>query len=154
MFERINKINNRLEEILTGGAGPNANPGDMVIHTHVEDPANLTKPEAVLAYDRAATAAIDRLEEAIAYLKAYRMKLGERYVYLSTSPTVTVLRLITEPDPNGKTYYYLKYFKRYENGEEFESGGWQFSANERELAIREFNEHKKSHPGIIAEMNI
>ena len=146
-------INDRLEAILVGGGGLCAQPGDMNFHTHIENPESLVKPDSVLAYERAAAAAISRLTTMIDDLQAYRMALGQRYGYLISAPTVPVVKLTMEFDGK-RTYYYIKTFRRYDNGMEYEESGRQFLDSELSMAILEFNEYKRSHPGIIAESDI
>ena len=149
----MRKINDRLEDILTGGGGLCAEPGEITFRTYITNPDELCKPESVLAYDRAATAAINRLESIIADLNAYRVELGKRYAYLETNPTIPVVKLLAKSDGK-KTYYYLKTYRRYANGVEYEEHGRQFLENERDIALKEFAGYKKTHPGIVAEMDI
>lgn len=99
---------------------------------------------------------IEQMQEKIRKLSAYRVSLAERYNFLSTAPTVPVVRLIRRKDSyNNKVFYYLKTFNRnLLDGHEVQTGCTTYPGTDRLKAIDDFNQYVKSHPGIEAEKQI
>lgn len=99
---------------------------------------------------------IERMQEKIRQLSAYRVSLAERYNFLATAPTAPVVRLIRHRNySTNKVFYYLRtYTKNILDNHEVETGCTIYTGTERRKAIDEFNRYVKEHPGIEAEMQI
>lgn len=99
---------------------------------------------------------IERMQEKIRQLSAYRVSLAERYNFLATAPTDPVVRLIRHKDSySNKVFYYIKTFDRnLIDGHEVQTGCAEYTGTDRRKAIDDFNKYIKSHPGIEAEMQI
>ena len=99
---------------------------------------------------------IERMQEKILQLSAYRVSLAERYNFLSTAPTAPVVRLIRRKDSySNKVFYYLKTFDRnLIDGHEVQTGCAKYTGTDRRKAIDDFNKYIKSHPVLEAEMQI
>ena len=116
----------------------------------------LNELDKVLYYDSKAVDVINEFERKIEQLKAYRIALAERYNYLATAPTQPVVRLKRERRYyENKVYYFLvTYSRNMLYGSEVQTSSTKYAGQERHKAITDYKAYIKSHPGIIAEMNI
>lgn len=118
-------------------------------------PDALDELERVQYYDKSAAETIKRMQYHIELLTAYRLSLSERYNYLATSPTVPVVRLKRHRNYDGKVFYYLQTFRRNINdSHEVIDTSKTYPGTERAKAISDYKQYLKTHPGIIAEMDI
>lgn len=118
-------------------------------------PDALDELDRVQYYDKSAAETIKRLQYHIELLTAYRLSLAERYNYLATSPTIPVVRLKRHRNYDGKVFYYLQTFRRNINdSREVMEESKKYTGTERHRAIADYKAYLKSHPGIIAEMDI
>ena len=116
---------------------------------------SLDELELVQYYDKSAAETIKRMQYHIELLTAYRLSLSERYNYLATSPTVPVVRLIRKRNYDGKVFYHLQTFRRNLNdSHEVIDTSETYPGTERHQAIADYKQYLKTHPGIIAEMDI
>lgn len=117
---------------------------------------SMNETDRIRRYDESAARLIQRCEETISRLTAYRVSLAERYSYLAAAPSIPVVRL--ERDRNsysGKVYYFLRTLRRFpEDGTEVEKSRKKYPGAERHKAISDFKAYVKAHPGITAEMDI
>ena len=129
---------------------------DVRMSIHVIHPDALNELDKVLYYDNKAVDTIKEFECKIEQLKAYRIALSERYNYLATAPTQPVVRLKRERRYyENKVYYFLvTYSRNMLDGSEVQTSSTKYTGQERHKAISDYKAYIKSHPGIIAEMNI
>lgn len=121
---------------------------------HRADTINET--ERVKRYDGYAIDLIQNCENLIKLMQAYRLSLAERYNYLTTTPTVPVVRLTRHKNIyDNKVYYYLRTYRRMVDGSaDVQESEAKYPGTERRKALADFEAYKKAHPGIIAEKNI
>lgn len=119
---------------------------------------NISKTAYIQTEDKEAAHMIEELLHKIDQLNAYRLSLAERYNVLETAPTIPVVRLSRERNfysEGKKVYYYLYTLRRFiDSGAEVEESRRKYPGTERNAAIKDFRAYVKSHPGIIAEMDI
>lgn len=117
---------------------------------------SINEAERIQRYDESAARLIQRCEETISRLAAYRVSLAERYSYLATAPCIPVVRLERERNSySGKVYYFLLTLRRFlEDGTEVEESRKKYPGTERWKAVSDFKAYVKAHPGITAEMDI
>lgn len=129
---------------------------DARVNIYLTAPDALKEPEKVLYYDNKAIDYIKALADKIEQLKAYRMALAERYNYLATAPTQSIVRLKRQRQYyDNKVYYFLvTYSRNMLDGSETETASTKYTGQERHKAIADYKAYIKSHPGIIAEMDI
>jgi len=141
MFQRYGKPNNEAQIDLHGY---------FLTADDIKDTARIQR------FDENADRLIRECQTAIARLTSYRIALAERYGFLSSAPSVPVIRL--ERDRNtydGKVYYFLRFLRRFlEDGTEVEERKEKYPGTERQKAIADYNAYVKAHPGITAEMDI
>lgn len=146
------------EQILSGFftrfGSPSTNAEIRVIRCF-QKPETLDELERVERDDHYAEETIKELEDRIRQLSTYRIALAERYNYLATAPSVPVVRLNRQKNYDGKVFYYLTtHSKNLLDGHEVQTSCKKYSGAERHTAIADYKQYVKSHPGIIAEMNI
>ena len=142
-------------KVLFSRYGHPSTEADIRISWYLLRPDQLDTTARVKDYDQTAESTIQELEKKIRQLKAYRIALAERYNYLSTAPTVPVVRLIRQKTYQGKVFYYLEIYSRnLLDGKEVKTSSTTFPGKERHKAITAYNAYVKAHPGITAEMDI
>ena len=136
-----------------GGLAEEAN---KTIYLHVCRPDMLDKTEDIAYYDGCATSYITQFETYIAILKLYRQELCKQYNQLATAANVPGIKLDRERMYyEKKVRYRITWYTHYiDSGKDVDSEYKLFTGNERHLAIKEYKEYVKNHPGIIATMNI
>ena len=119
-------------------------------------PDQLDDISRVTYYDNSAAAAIEEYESLIEQLREYRGALADRYAYLSTAPTIPVVKLERQKNSwTKKVTYSLRVFRRYvEDGNDVEESRAAYPGTERNKAISDYRAYVKNHPGIVAEMDI
>ena len=117
---------------------------------------SINETERVKRYDGYAVDLIQNCEDIIKLAQAYRLSLAERYNYLTTTPTVPLVRLIRHKNIyDGKVYYYLRTYRRMvDDGADDQESETKYPGTERRKALADFEAYVKAHPGIIAEKNI
>lgn len=116
--------------------------------------------ERVRKEDERTADRICALETILATMKAYRISLAERYAELETVPTIPVVKLSRVKAScysknAGRVFYYLETFDRYLNdGHEVETSSAEYPGTQRHKAIADYHEYVRTHPGIVAEMDI
>lgn len=126
------------------------------LHVTLYDPEKTTDKSFLLNRDKWASDDIQRLEEYIKVLKAYRQAIAERYQELETQPTIPVVTLKREKNYySNKVFYYLIISRKYVNsGEMQQVSSTKYAGTDRKKAIDDFNSYVKSHPGIEAIKDI
>ena len=129
---------------------------DLSIRVYLTDPESITSLDTIARYDKAAGEQIKSAHALIDKLTAYRAACAERYSYISTAPTVPVIKLTRQRNYyQKKVYYYLTVYRRDVNtGEEIEVEQTKYPGTQRHEALKDFADYIKSHPGIIAEKDI
>lgn len=126
------------------------------IHGYFRKAENIMKGKDIQQADETARRLIREFQFRIEQLNAYRISLAEQYNFLETAPSVPVVRLSRRRDYyTGKVFYDLCISRRYvETAVEVEESRCTYPGSERRQAIREYQSYLKSHPGIIAKMDI
>lgn len=116
----------------------------------------INEVKRVQNYDGYAVELIRNCENIIKLAQAYRLSLAERYNYLTTTPTVPVVRLERHKHIyTNKVYYYLRTYRRMvDGGADVQESETKYPGTERRKALADFAAYVKAHPGIIAEKNI
>ena len=144
-----------LENLFTRYGSPS---DDMEIRVtgYFQNPESLDDLDRVALADKNAERVIEEMQERIRQLTAYRVALAERYNYLATAPSVPVVRLTRKRDYYGKKVFYFLcvYTRNLLDGHEVQKRSTKYAGTERSNAINDFNSYVKTHPGIIAEMQI
>lgn len=125
---------------------------DYTVNILVHRPGSMYDPERLLWEDENAARTIDELEGYLQQLKQHRQAIAERYQELATSPTVPVIRL--ERARRDKVKFYLREFRQYADGKRLEISTKIYSGKQRHEAIAAYKAYVKSHPGIVAELDI
>lgn len=136
--------------------GTRGKEADLSIRVYLTDPASITRLDTIAWYDKTAGERIKEAQALIDKLTAYRAACAERYSYISTAPTVPVIKLTRHRNYyQKKVYYYLTVYRRDVNtGEEIEVEQTKYTGTLRHEALKDFSDYIKSHPGIIAEKDI
>lgn len=136
--------------------GTRRNEAELAIRVYLTDPASINKLDTIAWYDKTAEERIQAAQALIDELTAYRAACAERYSYISTAPTVPVIKLTRQRNYyQKKVYYYLTVYRRDVNtGEEIEVEQTKYTGTLRHEALKDFSDYIKSHPGIIAEKDI
>ena len=143
-----------LQELFTKYGHPSTE-SDEKIYIYLTHPEAINKLTDVVKYDEKAIDYIAELERKITQLKAYRLALSERYNYLASAPQQPVVRLKRGKSYSGKVFYHLNtYTKNLLDGNEVETSSTKYTGPERSKAISDYKAYVKSHPGILAEMQI
>ena len=136
--------------------GRPANDAQIDLRGYFMKAEDMNETARVQNYDESAARLIKECQETIARLTAYRISLAERYSFLSTAPSIPVVRLerIRNTYEN-KVYYHLRFLRRFlEDGTEVEERKEKYPGTERQKAIADYKAYIKAHPGITAEMDI
>ena len=136
--------------------GRPTNEAKIDLHGYFLKADDMNETARIQRSDECAAQLIQECQAAIAQLTAYRISLAERYGFLSSSPSVPVIRLerIRNTYEN-KVYYHLRFLRRFlEDGTEVEERKEKYPGTERQKAIADYKAYIKAHPGITAEMDI
>lgn len=144
-----------VDELFTRYGSPSAE-AEFRITGYYANPDSIHELKRIKRADENAARDIERMQEKIAQLTAYRAALTERYNYLSTAPTVPVVRLIRQRNySTNKVFYYLRtYTRNILDNHEVEISCTTYTGTERKKAIDDFKQYVKTHPGIESEMQI
>lgn len=115
-------------------------------------PDTLSKVGEVERYDKSAASYIDELESYLAALREYRAALAARYSQLETMGYHDELS-IKRQKWNTVTYF-IEVTRIFEDGTEVTQFREEYEGRERSKALKRFDALKKSHPGVIATMDI
>lgn len=148
----------RIEEAFQRYGAPSRE-WELRTYSHFLHPDELDKPERVIFYDKNAERAIKELESTIETLKSYRQALSERYNYLVTASTVPVVRLKRRRDYSSNKVFYdlilsIRFVDCGKDGKEVEQERTTYPGTARSQAIKDYNAYVKSHPGILAYLEI
>ena len=117
-------------------------------------PDALDTLEDVVRYDKSAAEYIARLESCVDILKYYRQELCKQYNKLATAASAPGIKLLREHSC-GKIKYRITWYTHYiDTGKDVKNEYKVFSGRERHIAIKQYREYVKAHPGIIATMDI
>lgn len=125
------------------------------LHIYITNPANLDTPDRITQHDRFARDEITRLTEELENLKAYRLALADRYNELSTMPYTLHLSCKRRKQySDNKVFYTVKLTRHYKDGTKNDELTETYPGTERRTALARYEELKRSHPGIPAELDI
>lgn len=96
---------------------------------------------------------IKELERMLESLTAHRAALAERYAELATAPTVPVVKL-TRRKMDTVTYYLETFDRNLNDNHDERTSFVKYPGTQRHKAIADYREYVRTHPGIIASMDI
>jgi len=137
--------------------GSRSNDGYKEFHIrgYFQKPDRLKETKSVAQYDKSASEAIAKCQQAIEILTAYRLALAERYNEIATAPKIPVVKLIREKRWRQNVKYYLITCSRnLAEGTEIEESRKTYEGSERRQALKDFETYCRNHPGITAEKDI
>lgn len=109
--------------------------------------------ESVAREDRRAADDIKELELLLESLTSHRAALAERYAELATAPTVPVIKL-SRRKMDTVTYYLETFDRNLNDNHDERTSSVKYPGTQRHKAIADYHEYVRTHPGIIAIMDI
>lgn len=148
-------IKQRYKDFFTRYGQP-SDMSDSSICFYLRRPDTLDSTRQLADYDKEAAEYIEKLEQHIEILKMYRQELCKQYNILLTAATVQGVRLEREWDRwKNKVRYRITWYTHYiDSGKDVTDTFKLFPGKERHIAIKEYKEYVKAHPGILADMDI
>lgn len=125
------------------------------VRLYIMRPDRLDTLDRVEYADQIAAEKIEELEKYIDFLKIYRRELVARYNEIATAAALPGIKLIREKRYRGNVYYKLILYTHYiDFDQDVIIKTDTYPGKERHTAINAYNSYVKSHPGIIASMDI
>lgn len=136
--------------------GSPSDDASIEIREYLRKPETIAERDRIAYYDKSAAETIETLEKTIEDLKIYRLALQKAYAENEIAPKKEVIKLTRRKDSYAnKIFYYLSiYEKNMNTGAEVLKETKKYAGKERNQAIKEFEDYKKNHYGIIAEKDI
>ena len=104
--------------------------------------------------DEMTTREIERLQNELSALQAYRLDLMERAQYLSTASYTVSVELHRHKQYRGGVEYKLQIVRTYEDGTRNEDSRTIYTGKDRHKAISDYKSACKSHPGAETVLDI
>lgn len=124
------------------------------LHIYYSDPSNVTNMDRLRVLDEMTTRAIERLQNELSALQAYRLDLMDRAQYLSTASYTVSVELHRHKRYCGGVEYNLQIVRTYEDGTRNEDSHTMYTGKERHKAIADYKAACKSHPGAETVLDI
>lgn len=124
------------------------------LHIYYSDPSNVTNMDRLRVMDEMTTRAIERLQNELSALQAYRLDLMDRAQYLSTASYTVSVELHRHKRYCGGVEYNLQIVRTYEDGTRHEDSYTMYTGKERHKAIADYKAACKSHPGAETVLDI
>ena len=124
------------------------------LHIYYSDPSNVTNMDRLRVLDEMTTREIERLQNELSALQAYRLDLMERAQYLSTASYTVSVELHRHKLYCGGVEYKLQIVRTYEDGTRHEDSLTRYTGKERHKAIADYKAACKSHPGAETVLDI
>lgn len=137
--------------------GAPSDEGNAEIRLYYTRPEKIDTLERIMSVDQHAVDDIQRLELYIEVLKHYRQELCKQYNVLATAATVPGVKLVRERQywNDGKVFYKLTWYTHYIDSDLDVTDRYKiYKGTERHQAISDYRNYVKSHPGILATMQI
>lgn len=137
--------------------GAPSDEGAAEIRLYYTRPEKIDTLDRIMSVDQHAVEDIQRLELYIEILKRYRQELCKQYNELATAATVPGVKLVRERQywNGGKVFYKLTYYTHYIDSDLDVTNRYEvYKGTERHQAISDYRDYVKSHPGILATMQI
>ncbi len=137
--------------------GAPSDEGNAEIRLYYTRPEKIDTLDRIMREDQHAADSIHRLEQYIEILKHYRQELCKRYNELTTAATVPGVKLVRERQSwtGGKVLYRITWYTHYiDSGIDVTDRYEVYKGTERHQAISDYQGYVKSHPGILATMQI
>lgn len=127
---------------------------DSTVYLHFFDPKSITDIKELSRRDARALDDIERLQEEIEKIKAYRLELMQRCQYLSENPGKLIIKLNRHKCYYGNVEYYLIRERIFPDGSSRDEYREKYPGKERHQAIKDFKAMCKAFPGAENEMDI
>lgn len=128
---------------------------EKTFHIWQEHPEKLHTQKEVLKRLNSADQDIEKLENYIAMLQAYKIELVKRYNYLETTPTKQKIKLQRYKKYQGNVFYYIIFYTvDLETGHEEETERRTYKGTERKQALEDFEKLKKENQNFLFEKDI
>lgn len=137
--------------------GAPSDEGHAEIRLYHTRPEKIDTLDGIARADQRAADNIQCLELYIEVLKHYRQELCKQYNELATAATVPGVKLVRERQywNDGKVFYKLTWYTHYiDSGLDVTDRYEVYKGTERHKAISDYRDYAKSHPGILATMQI
>ena len=137
--------------------GAPSDEGAAEIRLYYTRPEKIDTLDRIMRADQYAAEDIERLELYIEILKHYRQELCKQYNELVTAATVPGIKLVRERQcwNGGKVLYRMTWYTHYiDSGLDVTDRYEVYKGTERHKAISDYRDYVKSHPGILATMQI
>ena len=123
-------------------------------HIYCADPSAEASLKRLRILDDMAVREIERLQNELSALQAYRLDLMDRAQYLSTASYTVSVELHRHKRYCGGVEYNLQIVRTYEDGTRHEDSSTIYTGKERYKAISDYKAACKSHPGAETVLDI
>lgn len=127
------------------------------ISVYLQNPStSIHSVEDAARQDRWISEYISRMEQEIKLMQEFRQINFQRMQQIFASPWQMKILLKRERHYDGKVFYFLQEWKVYEDStiRPQQLSSQKYPGTDRHKAIADFKAYQKSHPGILAEMDI
>ena len=129
--------------------------GEIRINKTFYSPGQVYNFNKLRMYDEWAADALNRLNEAIEQVQAYRIAICERYNELQFANVEKVIKLKREKNTwDNKVYYFLMFIERHQDGHEEIIKSDKYAGIERKKALEDFENFVKNNKNYIAVKDI
>ena len=137
--------------------GAPSDEGTAEIRLYYTRPEKIDTLDRIMREDQHSSYDIKSLELYIEVQKHYRQELCKQYNELATAATVPGVKLVRERQywNDGKVFYKLTWYTHYiDSGFDVTDRYEVYKGTERHQAISDYRDYVRSHPGILATMQI
>lgn len=124
------------------------------LHIYCSDPRTETSLKRLRRLDDMTAKEIERLQNELSALQAYRLDLMERAQYIATASYTVSVELHRHKLYCGGVEYKLQIVRTYEDGTRHEDNRTMYSGKDRYKAISDYKAAFKSHPGAETVLDI
>ena len=124
------------------------------LHIYCRDPSTETSLKRLRDMDDMTARAIERLQNELSALQAYRLDLMDRAQYLSTASYTVSVELHRHKQYCGGVYDSLKVDRNETSRAQHEDSLTRYTGKERHKAIADYKAACKSHPGAETVLDI
>ena len=124
------------------------------LHIYCRDPSTETSLKRLRDMDDMTARAIERLQNELTALQAYRLDLMDRAQYLATASYTVSVELHRHKLYCGGVEYKLQIVRTYEDGTRHEDNRTIYTGKDRHKAISDYKSACKSHPGAETVLDI
>ena len=124
------------------------------LHIYCRDLSTVTNMDRLRVLDEMTVREIERLQNELSALQAYRLDLMDRAQYLSTASYTVSVELHRHKQYCGGVEYNLQIVRTYADGTRHEDSLTMYTGKERHKAIADYKAACKSHPGAETVLDI